>query len=656
MNTKQKTYNKKLGGPASSSERLEIQIKAIGDISNSIAGVADLEKVLTMTVENIIGGWGLKMPSIYLKDDLFLGLKAFKVPKTILRMVEVAIGGKVYEKVGHRIEDNDNILIEALNTKKILQSDSLHDFVKPLMSERLARGLQHAMSLRVMLAIPLYVKDEVFGVMAVSSVDREIIDLDKKGVEAIANQISIAIYNARLFSKVQNQVDQLDAKSRDIQSLYEMSKAAIKKNKTQDTVQELLDTIPQQFSHLGYVGAGFFTYEEDTREIKVNSMTSGDVFEQLTSFSMNGEGSTGYSVEKHPESMFAKALLQEEYITFEDFSLLNPKTKNKKKVQKLQKDLGIQSGIMLKIFLRGLIPGIFFVATKRPVSDISERDERIMHSLANNFSLAYENAQLYQKTIDQLEEVKHANSELKQLDEAKSNFVSIASHQLRTPVSGVRGYLSMLYEGDFGELKPKQKEIVEMNLANLERLNKLIDTFLDVTKIEAGKLVLDMELCNLSEIIESVIGEFSHQVTVKNIDLTFRSPEKKSAVMCDPERIRHAIANLIDNSIKYTEEGSVEVSLTVKSGKERITVKDTGVGIKSEEAKHLFEKFVRASGGSRINANGSGLGLYIVKKIIEGHDGKVWVESEGEGKGSSFIIELERSSEKKRVKRKKGKK
>lgn len=640
---KKKKYNKDIIEKLSSTERLEIQIKAMGDISTSVAGVSDLGAVLSLTVEKIIGGWGLKMPSIYLIENDFLGLQAFKVPKAILKTVEASIGGRVYEKVGYSLSEGENILVKAINKGEILEATSLYDFVRPVISNGAASILQRVMGLKVMMAIPLQIKGDVFGVMAVSSVDKSISDLDKKGIEAIANQISIAIYNARLFSRVQKQVEQLDAKSKDLQSLFEMSKAAIKKIQSEDTVQEILDSVPQQFSHLEYIGAGFFTYDENDQRIKVHSMTSGGVFEKLTGFKVKDKEKNGFSVTDFPESIFSKSLTEKDYLIFDDFSQLNPALENKKEVAALQKELGIKSGILLRIFLRGLIPGVLLIATKKDANDFSERDTRIANSLANNFSLAYENAQLYQKTVDQLQEVKAANEELRRLDEAKTNFVSIASHQLRTPVSGVRGYMSMLYEGDFGQLDEKQREILQMNLANLDRLNKLIDTFLDVTKIEAGKLILEKELCNLSEIIESVVQEFDHQVSVKGIELAFVEPEEPSHVLCDPERIRHAIANLIDNSIKYTPQGRVEVSLTIRQDREIITVRDTGVGIKPAEAERLFDKFVRASGGARINANGSGLGLYIVKKIVEGHDGKVWVESEGEGKGSEFHIELVRT-------------
>lgn len=635
----------------------ESELSSIAEVVEATAGFLNKDELVRLVIEKIIALMGLKLPSVYLLDDTSnkLFLEDFAFPRVMVRVAEATLGSSV-RKISYPMSESDNLLVMAINEQEIKSTSDMADFTRPLLNEKVARGISRTLGLRLMLAIPLVVKGEAIGALAVAHNEKVLEERKKKILSLFANKISIAIYNARLFSQVQEQVDKLDKQKKDLESLFELSKASIKKLRSEDTVQEILDTVPQQFSHLGYVGAGFFRYDEDNKKIIVDSMTSGDVFEKLTNFSVKNGSNNGYSVVEHPSSMFAKALLEEKIITFEDFSEINPSTKNAKDIKVFQKDLGIKSGIMKKVFLRGLIPGILFIAVKRSADEIDERDERIANSLVNNFSLAYENAQLYQKTLDQLDEVREANEELKRLDEAKTNFVSIASHQLRTPVSGVRGYLSMMFEGDFGELNDKQKEVAEMNLANLERLNKLIDTFLDVTKIEAGKLVLEKELCDMSEIVAEVLGEFDHQVSVKGIELTFKQPEKGSAVMCDPERIRHAVANLIDNAIKYTPEGSIEVSMEIRENKELIKVKDTGVGLKPDEANHLFEKFVRASGGSRINANGSGLGLYIVKKIVEGHDGKVWVESPGEGRGSTFYIELIRENDIKRAKRKKEKK
>lgn len=652
-----KKPQKDLGGDIANVEVYKKQIDAITEVSTLIIGKLDLDEVLGIVVKKIARTLGAFMSIVYLWDSKkqILTVKKVDMPDTVQSFVEKYANSSI-ENIGYSINDKENIFIKSIKSKSLLTTSHVHDMAVPILSRGVSEALQKIVRLKKGLSIPLIVNNEVIGILAVSWRSKNLTKNQEEVVNTFANQISIAIYNARLFSQVQQQVDKLDKQKKDLESLFELSKASIKKLRSEDTVQEILDTVPQQFSHLGYVGAGFFRYDEDNKKIVVDSMTSGDVFEKLTNFSVNNGSKNGYSVVEHPSSMFAKALLEENIITFEDFSEINPSTKNAKDIKAFQKDLGIKSGIMKKVFLRGLIPGILFIAVKREASEIDERDERIANSLVNSFSLAYENAQLYQKTLDQLEEVREANEELKRLDEAKTNFVSIASHQLRTPVSGVRGYLSMMFEGDFGELNDKQKEVAEMNLANLERLNKLIDTFLDVTKIEAGKLVLDKELCDMSEIIAEVLREFDHQVSVKGIELTFKEPAKGSAVMCDPERIRHAVANLIDNAIKYTPEGSIEVSMEIKDDRELIKVKDTGVGLKPDEASHLFEKFVRASGGSRINANGSGLGLYIVKKIVEGHNGKVWVESPGEGKGATFFIELIRESDIKRAKRKKEKK
>ena len=236
--------------------------------------------------------------------------------------------------------------------------------------------------------------------------------------------------------------------------------------------------------------------------------------------------------------------------------------------------------------------------------------------------------------------MKIANAQLKKFDQAKSDFVSIAAHQLRAPVTGFRGYLSMLLEGDFGKLNSEQKRIIKLNLNNIERMVSLIDLFLDITKIEAGRLTLTKEKVQIEDLIRESLESLKFSAQRKNLYLEFREPEKKlPEIKIDSKRIKDVILNLVDNAIKYTEKGGVKVFAEKNNNEILVSVRDTGIGIPKEEVKLLFKKFVR---GDRavLNPSGSGLGLFIVKKIIEAHGGKVMVESEGEGKGSTFSFSL----------------
>jgi signal transduction histidine kinase len=242
------------------------------------------------------------------------------------------------------------------------------------------------------------------------------------------------------------------------------------------------------------------------------------------------------------------------------------------------------------------------------------------------------------KEIAERERVLRKSAE--KISKAKSEFIAIASHQLRTPLSAIKGYLSMILEGDYGKLPEKAKEKIESVYQSNERLIRLVNDILCVSKIEAGEIEISLERTDLREIIKEVIDELSIKVKEKNLYLNFEEPKEPFETLLDKEKIRQVILNLIDNSIRYTQEGGVTVKLQMANGKLQIVVSDTGEGLTKEEKEKLFEKFSRGTAGTKFWAEGAGLGLYIAKEFVKMHNGKIWVESEGRGKGTTFYVEL----------------
>ena len=233
-----------------------------------------------------------------------------------------------------------------------------------------------------------------------------------------------------------------------------------------------------------------------------------------------------------------------------------------------------------------------------------------------------------------------ANDKLKDLDKLKTEFLSLASHQLRSPLTAMKGYSSMLIEGDYGEINPKAKEAIERIFQSTMNLTKIVEDFLNVSKIEAGGMKYEMGPFSLSEIARDMSKDLSITASQKNLKLNFESDsDLDCTVNGDREKIRQVVLNFIDNSIKYTKEGTIDVSVRKINDKVVFAVKDTGMGMTPEIKATLFQKFARGE-GARMNTGGSGLGLYLAKEIIEAHKGTVGVESEGMGKGSTFHFEL----------------
>jgi len=241
------------------------------------------------------------------------------------------------------------------------------------------------------------------------------------------------------------------------------------------------------------------------------------------------------------------------------------------------------------------------------------------------------------------EQLAKANDRLKILDKMKSEFVSIASHQLRSPLTSIRGYASMLAEGSYGRLPEKAQQAI-INIADSSKFMAMsIEDYLNVSRIEAGNMKYEMSDFNMKDTAEKIVDEMRPTAMKKGLVMVFRSDCSSSAtIYADIGKTRQVIMNLLDNSMKYTPKGTITVVAhdDVKKKKMYVTIQDTGVGMSKETQEEVFDKFVRAKNANQINVTGTGLGLFVAKKMVTEMKGKVWAESEGEGKGSTFHIEF----------------
>jgi len=231
--------------------------------------------------------------------------------------------------------------------------------------------------------------------------------------------------------------------------------------------------------------------------------------------------------------------------------------------------------------------------------------------------------------------------EVEKLSRAKSEFISIASHQLRTPLTVIKGYVSMVLEGGYGKMPPKMIKPMKNVYEADERLIRLVNDLLNLSRIEAGKIGFEPEEVNVEKLISTTVDILHIEAESKKIYLKFKKPKEIiPKIWADPGKLKEVVTNLIDNCIKYTDKGGVIVKLQKARDNMRIIIKDTGAGMTKAEIAKLFQSFSRGTAGTRSHTQGTGLGLYVSKRFIEMHNGKVWVESDGEGKGSTFYIEL----------------
>ncbi len=243
-------------------------------------------------------------------------------------------------------------------------------------------------------------------------------------------------------------------------------------------------------------------------------------------------------------------------------------------------------------------------------------------------------------------DLRKANEKLKELDERKSEFLSLASHQLRTPLTAIKGYASMLLEGSFGAVGETLRKPLDTILQSSNRLVVIIEDFLTISRIEQNRLVYNFEVADLKGLVENIVDDFKKAAKEKDLTLSFSTEgEGEYAARIDTGKITQIVSNILDNAIKYTTEGSVSVTLSKIDRAARIAVKDTGVGMDDAAKNKIFQKFSRADGAEKTSASGTGLGLYIAKILIAAHKGRIWAESEGKGKGSVFYVELPLTTE-----------
>lgn len=321
----------------------------------------------------------------------------------------------------------------------------------------------------------------------------------------------------------------------------------------------------------------------------------------------------------------------------------------------------VEHFVLAPILTQNGTVGLVFVGNRSNALPITEGDEELISILANQIGQSLENARLFEqvfrssqaletKVQDRTKQLASALEEVQSISKTKSEFISAVSHELRTPLTSIKGYASLLMTGKLGEIPDQVKQRLDKINTHSDNLVKLINDLLDIARIESGRVEMNFEKCNLSDIIENVHDLLTPQMKDKGINWKSDVAKEIPEMMLDSNQVERVFINLVSNAIKFTpENGTISVNATIEDDVVTAQVSDTGIGISEEDIRRLFDEFYRVENKINQNVKGTGLGLALAKKIVEAHSGTIWITSQlNEGTTFHFTLPLDNENVKKK--------
>ncbi len=291
---------------------------------------------------------------------------------------------------------------------------------------------------------------------------------------------------------------------------------------------------------------------------------------------------------------------------------------------------------IVKLHARQLLVGVMVIGYTNAISTLTEDETNLVGRLSDAVGVAIDNRLLFEENQQVLKKLQKTNEKLRALDEAKDEFISMASHQLRTPLTSVKGYVSMVIEGDAGKLNKQQRDLLGQAFASSQSMVYLIADLLNVSRLRTGKFVIENKPTQLADVVQTEMDQLKETARTKGQTLTYTKPKKFPLLLLDETKVRQVIMNFTDNALHYTQnDGHIQVALKDVGNSIEFTVVDDGLGVPKEEQPHLFSKFFRADNAKKARPDGTGLGLFMAKKVIIAQGGAIIFKSE-EGKGSTF--------------------
>jgi GAF domain-containing protein/anti-sigma regulatory factor (Ser/Thr protein kinase) len=474
-------------------------------------------------------------------------------------------------------------------------------------------------SIRTVLAVPLMREDVPIGSIHIRRTEvRPFTDKQIALLKTFADQAVIAIENVRLFQELQERTRELARSMEELKALGEVGQAV-------SSTLELETVLTRIASHAvqltGAAGGAIYEYDEATEEfhLRGSHQIEKEFIETLRASPIRlGGGALGQAASSRAPVEVADILDEREF--------------SATRLRPVLRQLGYRSLLAVPLLREDRIMGGLTIF-RRTTGSFPPEVVNLLQTFATQSVLAIQNARLFREIEDKSRQIETANRH-------KSEFLANMSHELRTPLNAIIGFSEVLGERLFGELNEKQAEYTDDILSSGRHLLSLINEILDLSKVEAGRMELELAAFDLPLAIDNARTFVRERATRHGITIDLTVDERLGEFMGDERKIKQILLNLLSNAVKFTPEGGrIEMKASQADGAVEVSVSDTGIGIAPADQARIFEEFRQVGGDYAHKREGTGLGLTLAKKFVELHGGKIWVESEV-GKGSKFTFTL----------------
>ena len=409
------------------------------------------------------------------------------------------------------------------------------------------------------------------------------------------------------------------------QELYEVMVTSLK---TSEVAQRFVDTIVKD---LDFLAGSATLYDPKANKLITIACTKSLTTKKVTSrLNKPFQKITFSKSNKH--NLHIKAFKSRKKFTSESlFDALDP-IADKHSANVLAHAIGIESLVIYPIAFGKKALGTFSIYLQKPATALTSFEKEVLKRISILFGLALDRIMLYQ-------DLKMANRNLRKLDKLKDEFVYIATHELKNPVTAMRGYLELIKSDAYGKIPTKMTEPINQLQASSHQLVTLVNDLLQIARAEANNLTIRTKEMAICPIIDAITASLKPLADQKNIKIEHTCLIKSSDVKADPDKIREVINNLISNAIKYSEKGKIQIYHALENNLLITHVKDNGVGIPKKDQSKIFSRFFRVEKEAAKGIPGTGLGLFIVKQLVERMGGRIWFAST-EGTGTTFSFAL----------------